>query len=423
MRCEHAAGEKVNEATRPPAVAMLAPASSMNYKKLRTELRQRGLDSTGNKPVLEARLEEDRAKDAGCRWKGCVGDLAAHLGKCEWEPVTCTLQGCTESILPKDLPQHKETCQHRKVPCGHCKAGVAFRSLAEHESRCQLVMIGCPNEGCSVQYQRGWINLHRNICEHEEGSCPCPGCDARLIRKDMDAHVEATHLQSAAKLVQSLWKEVATLTATSESEQRLAAASATSWVFNWRADGWGTGDFASGTHDFGFGITGIASQKRLPRFVDDTKRFFLARPLYCVRTSHGPRKSEPSSLSSFCSAPRPGRMPEACDWLPRLTLLDAGSASLTLAANPEHSNYIGWEINGRDKCMTHTTLSILDKHDAILNKVYEHGTAAAPKEVDFSNARMVGRSFTPTAEEKAQSVRADGSIRLRAEVRLFLDAA
>ena len=65
------------------------------------------------------------------------------------------------------------------------------------------------------------------------------------------------------------------------------------------------------------------------------------------------------------------------------------------------------------------TFTILDKHDKTLRHVYEVGTATAPTH----RYRLTAKNFTPTAEEKEQSVRTDVSIRLRAEVRLFLDGA
>ena len=147
--------------------------------------------------------------------------------------------------------------------------------------------------------------------------------------------------------------KVAALHATSESEQRHAAAAASSWVFNWRADGWGGGDFFSEVHAFGEGVTVNCAIK--------------------------------SSFKIQCS------------------------------------HFIGFVIKGRAECRVHATFSIVDKHDTILLKISEVGTAAAPRAVDFTRGRFRGLDFDPTADQKEQSVRADGSIRMRAEVRLFLD--
>ncbi|KAJ1494555.1 hypothetical protein T484DRAFT_1765324 [Baffinella frigidus] len=295
LLCEHAPKESEEQAVGPPAAkrAKLVPAASMTVEALREELRQRGLETAGSKPELEARLEEDRTKGAGCGWKGRVGELHAHLlGECQWAPVKCPNQGCTETPLRKDLPEHEATCKHR--------------------------MEQCPNQGCCVTAARGTMDEHREECGHEEVSCPCLGCDTRLLRKDMDTHVHPTPT--------------------------------TSWVFNWRTDGWG-GESGSETRDFGGGVE--------------------------------------------------------------------GTSVLQLSEDPEHSHYIGFEIAGIPKCGVYATFSILDKHDKTLCKVFEMGTAKAPLEIHVSD--KWGTTFTPTAEEKAQSVRADGSIRLRAVVRLFLD--
>ena len=158
--------------------------------------------------------------------------------------------------------------------------------------------------------------------------------------------------------MQRAWSENAALegrVAEFESEQRHTAASPTSWVFNWRADGWGVGRYLSETHDYGQGVSGDC--------------------LLC---------------GSF---------------------------------DPEHSHFIGFAIKGQRKCRVHAKFSILDKDDKTLRTVHEIGTAAAPEEHEFDDDSFWGTDFTPTAEEKAQSVRADGSIRLRAVARLFLDSA
>jgi len=245
---------------------------------------------------------------------------------------------------------------HNELDQRHCGRVLMSQLLADHEGCCSHARTACPNEGCSVQYQRGSMNLHLEKCEQERTTCPCPGCDAHLLRKDMDAHVEATHLQSAARQLQSLWGEVARLKAASESEQRRAAASPTSCVFNWRADGWGPGEFSSETRDFGGG-RGVTGK--------------------CVL--------------------------------------------VTGSGDSEHSHFIGFQIApGLDKCRVHITLSVLDAHDKTLRQIFEDGRATAPWSRVLSDGFSWGSKFTPTAEEVARSVRADGSIRLCAVVCLFL---
>ena len=131
-----------------------------------------------------------------------MGELATHRRECERAPVKCQNQGCTETPLRKDLPAHEAKCEYRKVPCAHCWNQVAISSLVEHEG-CTAAKVECPNEGCCEQCKRGLMNaVHRAMCQQEEVSCLCPGCDARLLRKDMEAHVEATHQASWVKRLQ-----------------------------------------------------------------------------------------------------------------------------------------------------------------------------------------------------------------------------
>jgi len=355
MRCPHAAGGK--EDASPPAAkrAKLAPAAFVTMEELRKQLRERFLEAAGSKAEMEARLEEDRKKRAGCGWKGRVAELPTHLKMCDSAPVECP-KGCT--VARKDLPQHDDSCGGIEVKCSHCEQLIVRRSLVEHEGACIDATSECPNEGCSVEYRTWAMNQHRTECEREEVTCPCPGCETRLLREDLDAHVEAMHLgDSAGQQLQRLWRVNAELMETAEIERIHAAASPTSWVFNWRADGWVRGFFESETHDFGQGVMGECTLSTSER--------------------------------------------DACG---------------------DDEPVIGFTVSGRAKCRVHATFSLLDKHNATLRQVCEIGTADAPREVEEDyECLSCGNPFTPTADEKAQSVRADGSIRLRAVVRLFLD--
>jgi len=167
-----------------------------------------------------------------------------------------------------------------------------------------------------------------------------------------------------------LYRRIAVVEAAAESEQRHAATSAvafidrllvrctptTSWVFNWRADGWPTGweQVKSESHDFGKGVAGACS------------------------------------IMGF-----------------------SGSC------------YMNVEFSGVavGKCRVHAMFSILDTHDKTLGKIAECGTANTPQALATSFSKsyvFAGTHLIVTAAEKARSVRADGSIRLRAEVRLFV---
>ena len=152
---------------------------------------------------------------------------------------------------------------------------------------------------------------------------------------------------------------------------------ATSWVFNWRADGWGRGEFESDPHDFRGGVTGR-----------------------CVLTS--------------CTDPPKGHS-------------HVMACKVNFAG---HDNFAGQvdapaTLDAPATCRVHVTFAILDKDDQTLRELPEFGSEKAPAELGaIAMAPRAGtgkkeegtgkigevfphggRAFTPTAEEKALSVR------------------
>jgi hypothetical protein len=363
IRCEHAPRENAGEVG--PLAAKCAKLAPATKHALKTALRARGLRSTGNKAALMARLEEDRKN--GCAWRGCVGELATHRGECEWAQEKCPFKGCTESPLRTVLAKHQSTCGERLVTCD-CNKEMPCKFLEDHKALCQEAEIACPNEGCSAKHARWGMDGHAQSCEYAEVTCPCPWCETtHLRRKDLDAHVRDCHLERAELQLQYLWRENARLEAWSTSEARHAAGSPTSWVFNWGAPGWGRGAFMSEMHDFGGGIEG---------------RFSL--------------------MNAVISGERASPIPHV----------------------------ILFNISGmkRDSpCKIHATFSILDPNDKTVFST-EIGSVNRPADTQdydqcaiIASDRLAGMKFELFPDEKTQAVRADGSIRLRAVVRLFLD--
>ena len=259
---------------------------------------------------------------------------------------------------------HRTTCEYDEVACAcpGCMRRMC-RSLPEHEAFCPSVKIECPNEGCSFTDERAWMTLsHSHACGYEEVLCPCPKCESRLLRKDLDAHVRDCHLQQPEMQLQHLWRENARLTASSESKLRRAAGSPTSRVFNWQTNGWGGGDcFDSDTFTFGGGLGQEGGGQ-------------MGCCLHLRARAH------------------------------------CGHGHLL-------GHYIEFYVNSGGEYKMHATFSVLDKHDNILRQVCEIGTTDTPRELVDGCA---GDAFKVTEEEKAQSVRADGSCRVLAVVQLFL---
>ena len=122
----------------------------------------------------------------GCEWEGPFYELDGHLAtSCGFEPVECA--GCNESVLRKDLPGHEGSCPEAQIECPQgCGVTVVARSIAEH----------------------------RGLCGKEEVVCPCPGCEERMLREDVDGHVEASvavHLRKVCGRALEMEQKVAEL--------------------------------------------------------------------------------------------------------------------------------------------------------------------------------------------------------------------
>ncbi|KAJ1486064.1 hypothetical protein T484DRAFT_1791157 [Baffinella frigidus] len=130
-----------------------------------------------------------------CSWRGRVCELAGHLlESCEYEPLHCPNvgAGCKELMLRKDTAHHvSETCAYRQKRCAHCHKRFTFLALPGHEASCPEGHIECPNARCGVMVARRGMAEHRLVCEREEVACPFPGCEVRVARAGVREHVQA----------------------------------------------------------------------------------------------------------------------------------------------------------------------------------------------------------------------------------------
>jgi hypothetical protein len=246
-------------------------------------------------------------------------------------------------------------------------AEMPCRLLEEHEKLCPGAKIECPNTGCNCKESRWYMSFHRVNCAYEEVACPCPQCTMRVLRKDVHDHVDAEHLGSAGAELTRVWNENARLTAKSdrlaaswESEVRHAAASSTSWVFNWKVDGgWGDEWFDSEKHDFGGGVQGCCAVENYTNIVGLIIRFDLPEE------TNGAHYKIQATFSVLDAADK------------TIIEVEIGTASTPLGLRIEPGY-------GRQS---------------------------------ISQAEI----FRLTTEQKTRSVRQDGSVRVRAVVHLFID--
>jgi uncharacterized coiled-coil protein SlyX len=387
LRCKHGQDGKVGaEGGAPPVAkrAKLESTESMSIDDLREELTRQGLSTKGEKGELVACLDEHRRIDVGvagpqrCTWRGRVCELAGHLlESCPFEVVACrnAAAGCKESMLRKDATRHaSETCQYRGSKCSYCHNPFEARALVEHEGICQEAPLECPNAVCGVTVTRGSMAEHRGACGREEVACPCPGCEERMVRAEVGEHVEvsgAVHVQKAWGRVAEMEGKVAAqgscmeeqTTLITELQQKIKEQAAETAGLQKRAEAL--------THVFTWSTDSSWKRKTsLPHTFGDG-----VRGSCCSGTGMAPTGEKRPAVMGIALEPGP-------------------------------------------TCTAHFKCCILDKHDTVFRVV------SAPNDCDFKRAPChtvrACSSFDLTAADTAGAVRADGSIKLRMVVYLYL---
>ena len=141
--------------------------------------------------------EQKKANIDVCDWVGPLKDAEEHFKTCPYAGVRCPHIGCNALVARRDLPEHQGTCEYRKEPCKWAGCGSTFTivDLAAHESACVKREVDCPNPGCDVsRIVFDVLVAHRRTCQFETVACPFAGvgCKERVLRKDVDAHEEAS---------------------------------------------------------------------------------------------------------------------------------------------------------------------------------------------------------------------------------------
>ena len=141
----------------------------------------------------------------GCKMITKVGELNSHKKECGFARVVCT-QGCGKSILCKDLTQHcNNECSKRKIKCKYCSTVDHYETInGKHATVCKEYPVNCPR-GCFLPglIKRKDLAKHAEICPLERVLCPFSeaGCDTRVLRKHLSAHMESSTQQHLMKMM------------------------------------------------------------------------------------------------------------------------------------------------------------------------------------------------------------------------------
>ena len=142
--------------------------------------------------------------EVGCEWIGKLGVLKQHLNidydpekqleGCSFARVKCIHANCVARFERRFLGNHQTECPKRPFSCDYCREYEStFEDVAYHHYPvCKCYPLPCPNNCIPDTIE------HQNLQHHLDNDCPLQvvncdfqyaGCEAKLPRKDMPAHL------------------------------------------------------------------------------------------------------------------------------------------------------------------------------------------------------------------------------------------
>lgn len=152
-------------------------------------------------------------RDICCDWEGTYGTLKDHVSMCRFALVLCP-NSCTDEedrvkeIMRKDMNKHlKKDCPHRQFRCESCGLVANYSHVTQdHQKTCPMKLIWCPYAGCNLKIQRRRMRAHLEVCEHVLVQCKYApfGCPSEVKQKDLlrhEAEAEKAHFRLALNAV------------------------------------------------------------------------------------------------------------------------------------------------------------------------------------------------------------------------------
>lgn len=158
-----------------------------------------------------------RNHEEGCKWKGEIGELEAHLTSCGFVAVKCSNK-CKDQydkplvLCRKDMKKHLNLeCDLRPYQCEYCGYKDTFLAVTGrvrgrkyfqgyfggHQAICPEISLTCPNECGQGSIKRKDMDRHRSWCPQEPVECPFAeaGCKEKLRRSQLDSHMNTSQQQ------------------------------------------------------------------------------------------------------------------------------------------------------------------------------------------------------------------------------------
>jgi len=158
-------------------------------------------------------------KRDGCWWKGKLGKVEEHLsagqlqGECQYVEVNCLL--CHKNVMRDVLHRHMSyLCPKRTVSCEYCGTKSTYEEITkQHFDVCLNYPLFCPNHCSSDVIQRRQMSDHLNVCPEQEVACTFSkaGCGVKLLRKQLQQHLEANVITHQSLAWQAQEKEIAAM--------------------------------------------------------------------------------------------------------------------------------------------------------------------------------------------------------------------
>ena len=142
-------------------------------------------------------------------------DIPNHCSSCPRELIACSFQRCPEKIERRYMKNHRETCSHRPYECEHCGFRETYDFITRfHYNECPEYPLPCPNQCNARNIKRKKLSKHRKFCPLEPLDCPFKdaGCTVRVVRKDMEQHMEKNTQQHLLESHQELTRKFDRLT-------------------------------------------------------------------------------------------------------------------------------------------------------------------------------------------------------------------
>lgn len=127
-------------------------------------------------------------KHPDCKTVLKIREIITHYKTtCPYEKMPCNY--CWESVVRKDLPEHKLICGARPVQCEACNEYYPCCSKVDHiKMTCVETHIKCRHEGCNTHAKRGHMKQHEDECIYKPINCQFY-CDYIGIKTDVDKHL------------------------------------------------------------------------------------------------------------------------------------------------------------------------------------------------------------------------------------------